>query len=95
MISRGVPIGASALLTVLSSSAFAFTYFTWADADLRVRPGFESPGYGVVPARAPIYVDRCVGGWCRVRAGGYPGYVPRALIIFAASPLEGGRWLAR
>jgi SH3-like domain-containing protein len=75
----------SGLLLASSTHALAVTYVTVIDADLRVRPGWESPPYGLAPANAPIYVDRCVGAWCRVRAGGYPGYVPRALINFGAA----------
>ena len=78
---RTVPVFAVAVLALSSVNAMARTYVTWADVGLRVRPGIEAPPYGVVPAYAPIYVDRCVGAWCRIRAGGYPGYVPRALIL--------------
>jgi uncharacterized protein YraI len=81
---KTVPAWAGALLAASSVNALARTYVTWADADLRVRPGVESPAYGVVPAYAPIYVDRCVRAWCRIRVSGFPGYVPRALILTGA-----------
>ena len=73
-----------------ASSANAREYVNTVDAGLRVRPGWESPAYGVVPACAPFYIDRCAGAWCRVRVSGYPGYLPSALIASATLPFEFG-----
>jgi SH3-like domain-containing protein len=50
------------------------------DVVLRSKPGTDAPGRAKLAQGVLAELDRCEGGWCRVKAGEFKGWLPEAIL---------------